>query len=53
MDCGDRRRTEAELNQRRKTDARRVQMAARLRRETVQTLDWIAARLHEVSAHCG
>ena len=40
-----RRWSEADLKQRRKTDARKVQIAARLRRETVQTMDWIAQRL--------
>ena len=40
-----RRLTEADVKQRRKTDVRKVQIAARLRRETVMTLDWIAQRL--------
>ena len=40
-----RRWSEADLRQRRKTDGKKVQIAARLRRETVQTLDWIAQRL--------
>jgi hypothetical protein len=44
------------LGKRRKTDASKVRMAARLRAETVMTLDWIAGRLemgcrHTV-AHC-
>lgn len=34
-----------DLTRRRKTDGLKVQIAARLRRETVQTLDWIAQRL--------
>ena len=40
-----RRWTESDLKQRRKTDAGKVRIAARLRRETVMTLEWIAARL--------
>jgi hypothetical protein len=40
-----RRWSETDLKQRRKTDPLKVQIAARLRRETVQTLDWIAQRL--------
>ncbi len=43
--------TEQDLKQRRKTDARKVKMAARLRRETVMTLDWIARRLHMGCRH--
>ena len=37
--------TEAELGKRRKTDAGKVRIAARLRAETMMTLDWVAARL--------
>lgn len=40
-----RRWSAVDLRQRRKTDAMKVQIAARLRRETVQTLDWITQRL--------
>ena len=40
-----RRWTESDLKQRRKTDAGKVRIAAWLRRETVMTLEWIAARL--------
>jgi len=43
--------TERELEQRRKTDAAKVKMAARLRSETVMTLDWIAARLRMGCRH--
>ncbi len=43
--------TEADLPQRRKTDATKVRIAARLRRETVQTLDWIAQRLQMGCRH--
>src|SRR2546422_997501 len=38
--------TEQDLKEQRKTDARKVKLALRLRRETVMTLDWIAQRLH-------
>src|SRR5207247_2049543 len=38
--------TEQDLKERRKTDARKVKLALRLRRETEMTLDWIAQRLH-------
>ncbi len=38
--------TELDLKARRKSDARKVKLALRLRRETVMTLDWIAQRLH-------
>jgi REP element-mobilizing transposase RayT len=44
-ELGRRRWTELELAKRRKTDAGKVRIAARLRRETVQSLDWIAQRL--------
>jgi putative transposase len=37
--------TEQDLKRRRKTDVGKVKLAARLRRETVMTLDWIAQRL--------
>jgi hypothetical protein len=43
--------TEQDLKQCRKTDARKVKMAARLRRETVMTLDWIARRLQMGCRH--
>jgi hypothetical protein len=43
--------TEADLQQRRKTDALKVQVALRLRRETVMTLDWIAQRLQMGCRH--
>jgi hypothetical protein len=36
---------EAELKTRRKGDKNKVQIAARLRRETTMTLKWIAQRL--------
>jgi putative transposase len=41
-----RRWTEATLSSRRKGDSVKVQMADRLRRETIMTLKWIAQRLH-------
>jgi len=40
-----RRWTEEDLERRRKTDILKVEIAARLRAETVMTLDWIAQRL--------
>jgi len=43
--------TEQDLKQRRKTDALKVKMAARLRSETVMTLDWIARRLQMGCRH--
>ena len=43
--------TEQELKERRKTDAVKVQMARRLRDETVMTLDWIAQRLEMGCRH--
>ena len=43
--------TEHDLEQRRKTDAGKVEMAARLRGETVMTLDWIAERLRMGCRH--
>ena len=46
-----RRWNETELGKRRKTDPRKVQIALRLRRETVQTLDWIAERLQMGCRH--
>jgi len=46
-----RRWSEADLKRRRKTDATKVQIAVRLRRETVQTLDWIAQRLQMGCRH--
>ncbi len=46
-----RRWTEQDLGRRRKTDAAQVKMAARLRAETVMTLDWIAGRLQMGCRH--
>jgi len=46
-----RRWTEQDLAKRRKTDAAKVKMAARLRAETVMTLDWIAERLRMGCRH--
>ena len=46
-----RRWSEVDLEQRRQTEAKKVQIAARLRRETVQTLDWIAQRLQMGCRH--
>jgi putative transposase len=46
-----RRWTEKDLEKRRKTDAVKVKMAARLRGETVMTLDWIAERLRRGCRH--
>ena len=46
-----RRWTEADWGKRRKTDAIKVKMAARLRAETVMTLDWIAGRLQMGCRH--
>lgn len=46
-----RRWTEADLKRRRKTDPIKAQIATRLRRETVQTLDWIAQRLQMGCRH--
>ena len=46
-----RRWTEADLGKCRKTDPSKVKMAARLRAETVMTLDWIAARLQMGCRH--
>jgi putative transposase len=46
-----RRWTERELARRRKTDAEKVKIAARVRRETVMTMDWIAARLQMGCRH--
>ena len=43
--------TEQELGKRRKTDGAKVKMAARLRAETVMTLDWIAGRLQMGCRH--
>lgn len=43
--------TEADLGKRRKTDAAKVKVAARLRAETVMTLDWIAERLQMGCRH--
>jgi REP element-mobilizing transposase RayT len=50
-ELGRRRWTEAKLAQRCKTDVAKVQIAARLRGETVMTLDWIAARLQMGCRH--
>ena len=41
-----RRWRETDLERRRKGDAEKVRMAARLRRESIMTLKWIARRLH-------
>jgi len=46
-----RRWTEQDLKQRRKTDANKVKLAARLRAETVMTLDWVAQRLQMGCRH--
>ena len=46
-----RRWTEQDLKRCRKTDAHKVKMAARLRRESVMTLDWIARRLQMGCRH--
>jgi putative transposase len=46
-----RRWTEADLAKRRKTDAAKAKIAARLRGETVMTLDWIAQRLQMGCRH--
>jgi hypothetical protein len=43
--------TEQDLGKRRKTDAGKVKLAARLRTETVMTLDWIADRLQMGCRH--
>ena len=43
--------TEQDLKKRRKTDAHKVKMAARLRSQTVMTLDWIAQRLQMGCRH--
>jgi putative transposase len=43
--------TEVDLATRRKTDATKVKIAARLRGETVMTLDWIAERLRMGCRH--
>jgi hypothetical protein len=43
--------TEQDLGKRRKTDAGKVKLAARLRMETVMTLDWIADRLQMGCRH--
>ena len=50
-ELGQRRWTEQDLEKRRKTDAAKVKLAARLRSETVMTLDWIAARLRMGCRH--
>jgi len=50
-ELGKRRWTEKDLVKRRKTDAAKVKMAARLRGETVMTLDWIAERLQMGCRH--
>ena len=46
-----RRWTDQDLAQRRKTDAGKVKLAARLRGESVMTLDWIAQRLRMGCRH--
>ncbi|MGN6554668.1 MAG: hypothetical protein ACTHLW_13240 [Verrucomicrobiota bacterium] len=43
--------TEQDLQQRAKTDALKVKIAARLRKETVMTLNWIAGRLQMGCRH--
>ncbi|PYJ54815.1 MAG: hypothetical protein DME24_25785, partial [Verrucomicrobia bacterium] len=43
--------TEQDLEQRRKTDGAKVKIAARLRGQTVMTLDWIAERLRMGCRH--
>ena len=43
--------TEQDLESRRKTDAVKVKLAARLRAETVMTMDWIAGRLRMGCRH--
>lgn len=50
-ELGKRHWTEADLKQRRKTDATKVKVAQRLRQETVMTLDWIAERLQMGCRH--
>ena len=44
-------RTEEDLERRRKTDAVKVKMAARLRAESVMMIDWIAQRLRMGCRH--
>jgi len=51
MELRKRRWTEQELETRRKTDAAKVKIALRLRKETVMTLDWIARRLRMGCRH--
>jgi hypothetical protein len=43
--------TEEDLKHRRKTDAIKEKLAARLRAETVMTLDWVAQRLQMGCRH--
>jgi hypothetical protein len=50
-ELGKRHWSEQDLRQRRKTDARKVKIALRLRQETVMTMDWIAERLHMGCRH--
>jgi hypothetical protein len=50
-ELGKRHWSEQDLRQRRKTDATKVKIALRLRRETVVTMDWIAERLHMGCRH--
>ncbi len=50
-ELGKRHWTELELGQRSKTDARKVEIAQRLRRETVMTLEWIARRVQMGCRH--
>ena len=38
--------TESELKMRAKSDPAKLALAARVRRETTQTLEWIAHRMH-------
>lgn len=50
-ELGRRRWSEADLPQRRKTDAKKVHIAVRPRRAKVQTLGWIAKRLPKGGRH--
>ena len=43
--------TEADWGKRRKTDAGKLKMTARLRAETVMTINWIAGRLQMGCRH--
>jgi putative transposase len=50
-ELGKRHWSEQDLRRRRKTDATKIKIALRLRRETVMTMDWIAERLHMGCRH--